>query len=320
MADSSTLSILDTPPVSLDLGRGSWVRVRPLDEILATLDADGKLEGVPFMPEMVPFCSRTLRVHRRAERTCVEGAGVRRMDRAVFLEGARCNGLDHAGCQRQCMFFWKEAWLLPAGQDRGPSDADSTFNSEKSHLPTVKGERYFCQSTELAGATHEHTARNLSCYLHDLMTGETRLCRVALTVWLGIVNRVWRLVSSREYFVRPAGMQKRTPSVELNLKPGELVEVKSLAEITKTLDADGRNRGMYFDPEMGLHCGKRYRVLAPIHRMISEETGKMIALSNTVLLEGLTCEGIGVCNCPRAHYPFWRECWLKRIDESPKPA
>ena len=36
--------------------RGQHVTVRDLDDILATLDADGKLEGMPFMPEMTPLC------------------------------------------------------------------------------------------------------------------------------------------------------------------------------------------------------------------------------------------------------------------------
>ena len=320
MTSSNTLSTLDNPPVSFGFRRGSWVTVRTLEEILATLDADGKLEGVLFMPEMIPFCGRTFRVHRRAERTCVEGVGNRRMDRTVLLEGVRCNGADHDGCERRCLFFWKDAWLIPADRDAAASSANTLPIIEKPYLPTTKDDRYYCQSTELAGATYELTLRNISCYLHDLMVGETTFRRVCFIVWMGIVNRILRPVSSHRYFERPAGKQKRTTSVELDLKPGELVEVKSLDEIKQTLDATGRNRGMCFEPEMGLHCGKRYRVLEPIRKMISEETGKMVALSNTVLLVGMTCEGICAWNCPRANYFFWRECWLKRVEESPSPA
>ena len=97
-----------------NLRHGDTVAVRSLGEILATLDADAKLEGLPLMPEMVPYCGRTFKVYRRAEKTCVEGVGNRGMSNTVFLEGLRCDGSLHDGCQRGCLFFWKEAWLKPA--------------------------------------------------------------------------------------------------------------------------------------------------------------------------------------------------------------
>ena len=37
---------------TLNLRVGELVEVRSEDEILATLDVDGELEGLPFMPEM----------------------------------------------------------------------------------------------------------------------------------------------------------------------------------------------------------------------------------------------------------------------------
>ena len=52
---------------------GEWVEVLGAAEIAATLDANGRLDGVPFMPEMLAFCGLTLRVRRRADKTCVEG-------------------------------------------------------------------------------------------------------------------------------------------------------------------------------------------------------------------------------------------------------
>ena len=36
------------------------------------------------------------------------------------------------------------------------------------------------------------------------------------------------------------------------------------------------------------------------HSIIAEENGKMVHLNNTVILEGLTCQGICTKNCPRA--------------------
>ncbi len=47
-----------------------------------------------------------------------------------------------------------------------------------------------------------------------------------------------------------------TPPVTLDLEPGDWVRVKSAEEIGKTLDANQRNRGLYFDREMIRYCGQ----------------------------------------------------------------
>jgi hypothetical protein len=303
--------------------RGEVVAIRSLDEILATLDADAKLDGLPFMPEMVPFCGKSFRVFRRAEKTCVEGIGLRSMNDTVFLDGLRCDGSAHGGCQRGCLFFWKEAWLRRNDECGMMNDEltdtvqsaihhSSFITHHSSQLPTTSGDLYYCQSTELAGATGEFTLGKLQTYLHDLRLGELSWRRFGYLLWLALTNRVWRLLHGRGFY-QITGEQKKTLSEELNLQPGELVEIKSPAEIEATLDAKGRNRGLSFEPEMALHCGRRYRVATPVRSIIAEENGKMVQLSNTVILEGLVCEGICVKNCPRANFLYWREIWLKRV-------
>ena len=71
--------VAKTSPAAGGYRSGQLVEVRSLSEILATLDADGTLDGMPFMPEMVRYCGQTLKVFRRAAKTCVEGLGVRGM-------------------------------------------------------------------------------------------------------------------------------------------------------------------------------------------------------------------------------------------------
>ncbi|NLF07496.1 MAG: hypothetical protein GX594_05885 [Pirellulaceae bacterium] len=310
--------------------RGQLVTVRNLQEILATLDCEGKYDGLPFMPEMAPLCGMTFRVHRRAEKTCVEGLGMRGMRDAVLLEGPRCDGSAHDGCQRGCMFFWKEVWLKPAdlslpfanhsehqaGADRHystPSQTEDTLTQElMSRLPVKKDNRYFCQSTELGRATTDFTSGKLKHFIRDLLIGELSPRRFAYFLWMSLKNRICRLVTGR-YCNQPAGNLKQTTTEELNLKPGELVQIKTLKEIEDTLDAQGRNRGLTFEPEMAMHCGRRYRVSEPLNKIIVEATGEMVQLKNTVVLDGLVCQGLCVKNCPRANYLYWREIWLRRV-------
>ncbi len=100
-------------PAYLGLRAGDWVVVRSKEEILSTLDANGRLEELPFQPEMFAFCGRRMRVAKVAHKTCdnIKKTGGRRMENAVHLEGGRCDGSAHGGCQADCVFFWKESWL-----------------------------------------------------------------------------------------------------------------------------------------------------------------------------------------------------------------
>ena len=68
--------------------KGQLVEVLTAPEIAVTLDADGALDGLPFMPEMVAFCGRRMRVHRRADKTCVEGLGMRSLAHRILGGGA----------------------------------------------------------------------------------------------------------------------------------------------------------------------------------------------------------------------------------------
>jgi len=115
---NSSTSAQDT---ALCLRVGELVEVRSADEILATLDAKGEIDGLPFMPEMLQFCGRRLRIFRTAHKTCDTITGqlvARRMEHCVHLEGARCDGAAHGGCQAGCLLFWKEAWLKRVEADR----------------------------------------------------------------------------------------------------------------------------------------------------------------------------------------------------------
>lgn len=119
---------------STRLRAGDWVEVKTIEEILATLDEKGRLENLPFMPEMVAYCGRRFRVESRAHKTCdtVNKTGGRHLRGTVHLEGVRCDGAGHGGCQAQCLIFWKEDWLKPL------SGADLLSESREKPTPNVR--------------------------------------------------------------------------------------------------------------------------------------------------------------------------------------
>jgi hypothetical protein len=337
----------------LNLKAGEWVEIRGREEILATLDEHGRLENLPFMPEMLGYCGKRFRVFKRADKTCeyTQGWSIRRMKDSVHLEGGRCDGGGHDGCQAGCLIFWKEAWLKRAesgfvsaetlrGRDDVPSKTRERCTAESivaaSRAVNSEGETiYSCQATDVPRFTSYMSFWDPRQYIRDLRSGNLesglagdsighRFLEMILAVMrllqasiIGFFNEVQeKRRGSRYPFIE--GTATKTPVQLLNLQPGELVEVRSKQEIVATLDKDQRNRGLWFDSEMLPYCGGIYRVLRRVHTIIDEKTGKIIHMKNPcIVLEGVVCQSDFHRLCPRAIYPYWRESWLKRATDVP---
>jgi hypothetical protein len=80
---------------------------------------------------------------------------------------------------------------------------------------------------------------------------------------------------------------------------------------------------MWFDREMLPFCGRVFRVRRRVNRFVNDQDGKLLELKNDALtLEGTVCSGelsLRRWFCSRAIYPYWRECWLERV-EAPSQA
>jgi hypothetical protein len=311
------------------LRAGDWVEVRSADEILATLDDRQGLDGLPFMPEMLQYCGKRFKVFKSAHKTCdtIERWFVmRRMTSAVHLEGLRCDGNAHDGCQAGCLIFWKDAWLkrVPNG-DRVDAKSPALSPARLLILQQATREaqngadavRYRCQATDLVRATTELSRWDPRPYLADLTTGNVGILEF---VWYGLragFNIVSRRLTGRT-IPQVCGLAgEKTPSHELHLKVGEVVRVRSQDEIMRTLNSQQRNRGLFFDVEMTPYCENgSYKVQTRVEKIIDEKTGKMIKMPNSCLiLDGVTCSGrLSQYRmfCPRSIYPYWREIWLER--------
>jgi hypothetical protein len=117
---------------------------------------------------------------------------------------------------------------------------------------------------------------------------------------------------------RPIRSERRKPSPDeevLNLKPGELVEVKSEQEILAMLDENNKYKGLLWMRGMRNFCGGRYRVYRRLERILLETNGELRQVKNTVLLEGVMCNGEEFYGCDRSCFHFWREAWLRRVKE-----
>lgn len=336
----------------LNLKAGEWVQVRSQEEILATLDEHGRLETLPFMPEMLRYCGQRFRVFKRADKTCdnVEAWSIRRMKRSVFLEGVRCDGSGHGGCQAGCLIFWKEAWLKRAGSgtvfttislqeaavplERHGLCTVSTLRAATQAACTLDATIYSCQATDVRKFTSYMKIWDPRQYFRDLRSGNLRsglaskspgqraleVVLVILRLLRSLAITLFNEVQARRHGIPYpfiAGALDKTPLETLDLQPGELVQVRSKEEIIATLDHQNRNRGLLFDSELLPYCGGIYRVLRRVHRIIDEKTGKMMNMKYPcIVLEGVVCQSDFHRLCPRAIYSYWRESWLRRASQN----
>jgi hypothetical protein len=296
---------------------GDIVEVKTPEEILQTLDSDGSLDQLPFMPEMIAYCGKRFQVSRRALNTCNSGPypdlrGFTKDD-VVLLDGLRCSGADHGGCQKGCLIFWREAWVRKV-EDTAPSNDLDLKDRERlrARLKTlVRPNFYFCQASELLKVTKTLSQREkiANCF-REVRAGNCGPSEMAGRIGIWLLWRIRRIILGT--YAR--GNKKSTPTNSLNLQPGERVEVKSLDGIVETLNETARNRGLVFFPNMRLLCGREQQVERRLDKIIVDGTGEMRQLHNTVYLEGshCGCPYLAFGGCSRGEFAYWREIWLRR--------
>ena len=341
------------------LRAGDWVEVLSKEEILRTLDARGRLDGLPFMPQMFQYCGQRFKVFQRAHKTCDtiaynwDSPG-RKLPGGIHLN-LRCDGKAYGGCQAACLIFWKEAWLKPVDErERRPEASrkaapgcseEAVERATRVDDPKLGGEpRYSCQATELLNFTTPLPWWDARQYVEDYASGNASLGRMlrgflyvgyyygtlAKSSTLGgparwLYDRVQALRGGLPYprhrGTIPAGQPG--PMATLNLQSGEFVQVKPYEEILATLDTNNKNRGMQFDGEMMPYCGGTYRVRGRVEKFIDEKTGYLKRMKTpAVILEGAICRSRYSNHrmfCPRAIFSWWREIWLERVSVSAQP-
>lgn len=336
----------------LNLKAGDWVVVRPAAQILATLDRNARLDGLIFQPEMLAFCGRKLQVSKVAHKTCdttPHRTGGRRMYDTVHLSGARCDGSRHDGCQADCVFFWKEAWLQRADGEPSPAALGAGTDCSEREVDEAcqaagcdpADPVWVCQTTAIYEASDTLHWWDVRQYVRDVTSGNHsawHICKLLLLagyrklVGLGVGYRALVALYDKFQAMRhgdpfPAidgrlADGASTPVDAQDLQPGEWVEVKSRDEIAATITRSGFNRGMRYDLEMLKYSGKRYRVQMRVHKLINEKNGKMsFAKTPLIQLEDVYCRAECTparLGCPRASNTYWREIWLKRCATPPE--
>jgi hypothetical protein len=180
------------------LQAGDWVEVRSKEEILSSLDKNGRLDELPFMPQMFQYCGKRFTVFKRAHKTCDTVSGKylgRSLSNAIHLD-LRCDGQAYGGCQAACLIFWKEAWLKPVNQTTtssssrvdlprsAPGSAGSCTESDvwtgtcAQNKQMSDEPRYVCQATQLLNFTTPLPWYDFRQYVEDYTSGNATLGRI----------------------------------------------------------------------------------------------------------------------------------------------
>jgi hypothetical protein len=225
----------------------------------------------------------------------------------------------------------------------GCSEGD-VWKATRVHEPSSEGKiRYTCQATELLNFTQPLRPWDARQYLEDRTSGNASLLEmISCFLYFGFtygamakrrtLGRPSRWVYDKFQSLRngipfPRRVGKLGPGEDapvniLNLKPGDLVRVKSYSKILDTIDAGNKNRGLFFDAEMVPYCGRVFRVRNRVEKFIDEKTGYMRRLKTAaVILEGVYCQSRYSENrlfCPRSIYSWWREIWLEKVTHLPE--
>ncbi|MGL3107805.1 hypothetical protein [Bradyrhizobium sp. BR 1432] len=100
------------------------------------------------------------------------------------------------------------------------------------------------------------------------------------------------------------------------LRPGDVVEVRSAAEILATLDGDAALEKLPFMPEMARYAGRRFTVTRRVDRICDTITATgSRRMSGTVYLDSPRCDGAGHDGCQAGCLLYWKDAWLRRVDD-----
>ena len=291
---------------------GDVVQVRSLNDIKATLDADGCLDGLPFMDEMAPACGQRFRVYRVIDKVYDYGRSrlMRRLDDCVLLLEQRCDGSAHDACEAACYVIWKVQWLaVPGAVSVGiaelPAAGSSALASPERRL------RQGCQYTQLSAASRPMHPASLHGLLGPVVVGNigVRAFLTALGTRAFNAFQAWR--GGAPYPAKP------TPSDDKSirgqpLQSGDWVRIKLPHELARAMDRNSKNRGLWFDRDMLKHAGQRYRVRGRIDKIIDVNSGKIMAMKTPcIALEGVHYSGEFQGFGEQHDYLYWREAWLE---------
>jgi hypothetical protein len=175
--------------------------------------------------------------------------------------------------------------------------------------------RYTCQLTQLHAASKPIGRWDIGDFLRPLVAGNVAFGAFlvgCLTYLFNDVQQKRRGVGFPTFEVSAQG----EGSEDWRLQAGDQVVVRSPAEIRATLNDQLMHRGLWFEPDMLKHCGRRYAVQSEVTKLIDIVTGEMRTMQTPAyILRDVHFSGERQLFNAQHEPLFWRSVWLRRDGE-----
>jgi hypothetical protein len=102
----------------------------------------------------------------------------------------------------------------------------------------------------------------------------------------------------------------------MTLRADDWVEVRSKAEILRSLDNKGCLEGLPFMPQMFEYCGRRFKIFKRAHKTCDTVNPPGSRRINSAVHLELRCDGKAYGGCQAACLIFWKEVWLKPVKDN----
>jgi hypothetical protein len=105
---------------------------------------------------------------------------------------------------------------------------------------------------------------------------------------------------------------------QTQMRPGDMVRVRSKQEIQSMLDPWGKYKGCLFVGRMYEYCDKTYPIFKEVDFFYDEAKQKMCKCKDIVLLNGVLCNGrqkLYLEDCDRSCFYFWHKDWLEKVED-----
>ena len=312
---------------------GDIVEIRPWSEIRATLDDQGCLDQLPFMREMLPMCGQRMQVFRGIHRIFDyrKTRRMRHMHGAVLLIGAVCDGQAHGGCEAVCHTIWKAAWLRrvetaaaankASSREPAASASDPTSGTDLLTLGT-SGPRFTCQLTQLHNASEEVDPWSVRNFFRPLVSGNVAPAAFAIGWLTHLFNQFQYFRGGVDFpaVEPPAKDQAKPVTVEVPLLPRDEIIVRTVEEITATLNDKQQHRGLWLEPDMLKFCGNRIRVRSQVKNIIDIVSGEMLTMKTPAyILQDVHFSGERQLFNAQYEPLFWRSAWLRKVETPAAP-
>lgn len=144
-----------------------------------------------------------------------------------------------------------------------------------------------------------------------------RLKRMTITLqnwFLSKFHRQETEIPMKNQRTFPDDMRQVASAVpEFGIKAGDLIRVRSRAEIEATLDRWNELKHCAVMPDMWQYCETVQRVFKVVEQFVDERDYRLKKGTGTILLEGLICQGTDdYGRCDRSCFYFWRVEWLEK--------